>query len=592
MNMISRWHITLITLLAIGSLCCLGSQALGQEYKEYTKKPTRELYFKLMYTKNRFGYELDKEGSTDKFMFDRSDMRVSGDKLMFDDRILIDSEGLHVGSTLYSFEAVSSIRVGSDRSGTVISFYTRSEDDQRISRIRRGNVIEPNGTVVVQVDEFIRGVVFTVTGNVEIYGEVSKDVISLFGDVFVGPDAVVRGDVATVTGQIDLARDASVYGEVRSGTDSRLGRRHRYSRFRNRYRDMFDINMDCASSIYNRVDGLSLGLTVDFSDPDSLLPTVWAGGNYAFESERWRYGIGLEQTVLRRPAIVLGGSTYRKLASEDDWLLSSAENTAFALLAGQDYKDYYEAEGAKAYVKFRPVRDITFQTGFCYEETKWLDAQPNLWSVFGNDDGFRENFSSVDSAARATGIDEIDTSTNYTWYASLEYSNRDESDLYYRSSWRARGSLEWSNPKLDSDFDYTRLAVSATRYQRLNRRLMAIIRGLYGGSDGVLPMHKQFYLGGLGTLHGYEHKEYTGQYFWLANIEYRFQFPHSDLAASLIWDLGQVSPVSDFAGAEVKHSMGVALYFGSDFKIGLAKRLDRSYDDKPELFARFTHSMP
>ncbi len=591
MNKISRRHITLITLLVIASLCCLGSQALGQEYKEYSKKPTRELYFKLIYTKNRFGYEIEKEGSTDEFMFNRSDMRVSGDKVMFDNRILIDSEGMHVGATLYSFEAVSDIRVGGHRRGTEISFYTRPEDDRRNSRIRRGNVIEPTGTVVVQSDEFIRGTVLAVTGNVEIYGEVSKDVISLFGDVFVGPDAVVRGDVASVTGQIDLARDASVYGEVRSGTDSRLGRRHRYSRFRSRYRDMFDIDLVCSSSLYNRVDGLSLGLRVEFSDPDSLLPTVWAGGGYAFESARWRYELGLEQTVLRRPAIVLGGSAYRKLASEDDWLLSSAENTAFALLAGQDYKDYYETEGARAYLKLRPVRNITLQTGFCYEETKWLDAQPNLWSVFGDDDGFRENFSSVDSAARATGIEEIDTSTNYAWYATLEYGNRDEDDLYYRSSWRASGSVELSSPELDSDFDYTRLTVSATRYQRINRRLMAIIRGVYGGSDGALPMHKQFYLGGLGTLHGYEHKEYSGQYFWLANLEYRFQFPHSDLAASLIWDLGQVSQVSDFAGAEVKHSLGVAMYFGSDFKIGLAKRLDRSYDDKPELFARFTHSM-
>ena len=115
---------------------------------------------------------------------------------------------------------------------------------------------------------------------------------------------------------------------------------------------------------------------------------------------------------------------------------------------------------------------------------------------------------------------------------------------------------------------------------------------LFGGSDGVLPMHKQFYLGGLGTLYGYEHKEYSGQNFWLAGVEYRFAFPHSDLAASLMWDLGQVSDTKSFEGAEVKHSLGVAFYFGSDFKIGLAKRLDRADNDKPELFARFTHSLP
>ena len=113
---------------------------------------------------------------------------------------------------------------------------------------------------------------------------------------------------------------------------------------------MFEVDFDGTSSWYNRVDGLSLGLILRFADPDSVLPKVWVGGNYAFESARWRYTLGLEQTILRHPALALGGSAYRRLASEDDWLLSSDENSAFAWMAGQDYKDYYEAEGANAYV--------------------------------------------------------------------------------------------------------------------------------------------------------------------------------------------------------------------------------------------------
>ncbi|MCD6249011.1 MAG: BamA/TamA family outer membrane protein [candidate division Zixibacteria bacterium] len=589
MRKISCWHSTVITLLLLSCLC---SQTFGQEYKEYRQSSSRELYFKLMYNQDRFGYSVEENGTSDRFTCNRSDMVVRGDKLLIDNLLLVDSKGLHVGTTVYFFEKVSDIRVSEDHLGTVISFYTRPESEQRVSRIRRGNIIKPTGTVVVQEDDFIRGAVLTFTGNIEIYGEVSKDVVSLFGDVFVASDAVVRGDVASVTGQIDLAQNASVYGEVRSGTDSRLGRKHRFSRFRSTYQNMFEIKLDGTSSWYNRVDGLSLGMTLRFADPDSLLPTAWAGGNYALESARWRYNLGLEQTIMRNPALVLGGSAYRRLASEDDWILSSSENSAFCLLAGQDYKDYYEAEGANAYLKLRPIRNLLFQTGFNYEETKWLDAQSNLWSLFSDDNGFRANFSSVDSATHAVGIEVIDTSTNYTWYASLDYDTQDEDDPYYHSSWTAQGSIEWSNPDLDSDFDYTRYRISVVRHQRLNRHLMAIIRGLYGGSDGILPMHKQFYLGGLGTLHGYEHKEYSGQFFWLAGIEYRFVFPHSDYAASLIWDLGQVSQVRSFEGAEVKHSLGVAIYFGSDFRIGLAKRLDRSDNDKPEFFARFTHSLP
>lgn len=577
-----------VTLIVTG---CLAIPALGQEYKEYRKETNRELMFELMFNEKRFGYAVERDSITDRFVFDRSEIRVHGDEVKANAQLLLDSDGLHVWKTIYRFSEISDIRISKNRHFTVISFYTRPEESRRASRLRRGNLIEPSKTVVVEDEEFIRGVVFSVTGDIEIYGEVSKNVISLFGDVFVGPDAVVRGDVVSVTGRIDLARDASVYGDILSGTDSRLGRRHRFRRFQSAFEDMFDIDLDGTSSLYNRVDGLSLGLTLEFSDPDSVLPTVWAGGSYAFESKRWRYHLGLEQTVLRRPALTIGGSAFRRLASEDDWLLSSGENSAFAALFREDYKDYYETEGAAAYIRLRPIRNLLVESGVRYEETRWLDAERDLWSLFGGDHKFAPNFGSVDSVARTAGIEDIDTGTNYTLYGSFDYDTRDENDPYYYSGWAAKGVFELSNPDLDSDYDYTHYRLSLIRHQKLNRRIIAIIRGVYGGSDGSLPMHKRFYLGGLGTLYGYDHKEFSGNHFWLANIEYRIDFPHSDLAASLRWDVGQISEGSDFGETEVRHSLGVALYIGNAFKIGLAKRLDRSYDDKPELFARFAYSL-
>jgi hypothetical protein len=431
-----------------------------------------------------------------------------------------------------------------------------------------------------------------VTGDLEIYGEVTKDVVTLFGDLFVGPDAVVRGDLASVSGRIDLAGDAAVYGGVHSGVDERLGRRHRYHRFRHAWTYDIDLSLDGdVNTLYNRVDGLSLGMTARYNDPDSLLPRVWAGGGYAFESERWRYDLGLEQSVLRSPALVVGGGMFRVLESDDDWLISSEENSAFAILFRQDYRDYYEAEGARVYVKSQPLRDLTVDIGFRYEETKWLPAERDLWSVFGGDGKFDHNFGSVDSTLRASGIEQIDTGTNAAIYADVVWDTRSERDPYYYSAWALEGRLEYTDPGMDSDFDYTRYRLSVIRHQRLNRRIMAIGRLMYGGAEGTLPMHRMFYLGGLGTLYGYEHKEFYGKKFWMSNLEYRFDFPHSDLAASLMWDAGQVTPGNSFEEAEVKHSLGAAIYIGSKFKVGLARRLDRSYDADPEFFARFSYSL-
>ena len=558
------------------------------QYADYKESTGPQLMFRLMFDKDSFGCVVPENGDTSVYMSQLATVKVQGQSVILDRDRRIDSDGLLVNDTLYRFSEVTNITIERQEAYTVLSFYSR---DDSVGRTRRGNIIDPSGSIVVQEEDFVRGSVFSLTGYVKIYGEVNKNVISLFGDIKVGDSAVVRGDVVTVTGKIQLSGDAAVYGSVRSGSDDRIGRRHRYRRFRNVYDDYFDFSCSDKFCGYNRVDGLSLGMMVKFADPDSLLPSVWAGGGYAFESERWRYELGLEQTLLRHTALAVGGKAYRLLASDDDWLLSTADNTCFAIMVREDYKDYYEAEGGALWFRASPVHDLDIETGFRYEETKWLDAQPNLWSLFAGEDKFAANFSSVDSASRAVGIGRIDSGVNASLYGKVSYDTRDSHDPFYRSSWLANAVLEKSSPGLDSDFDYTRYRLSAARYQAVTRRTMLILRGTYGGSDGVLPMHRRFYLGGQGTLYGYEHKEYSGSYFWMANSEYRIDFPHSDLAASLIWDVGQTAETSNFGNSEVKHSLGVSLYVGNDFQIGLAKRLDRSYDDNPKLFARMSFSV-
>jgi hypothetical protein len=582
------------TIFALATTLLLSLLATGTvqgQYTEYKATSERQLMFSLLFNQDTFGYCIYPEGDTIRSQFSQSSVKTTGTTVTADGVTVIDAEGLLEGGTVYRFDEVTDIEVARSGEYTAIEFYTRDSSARQTGRVRRGNLVEPfESHITVDKQEFVRGSVFTVTGDVEIRGEVNKNVISLFGDVYVAEDAVVRGDAVSARGSIDLASDATVYGAVRSGTDDRLGRRHRFRRFRSYYTDYFSVDIDSRFCGYNRVDGLSLGALFKFSDPDSVLPSVWAGGGYAFESSRWRYELGLEQTVLRHPALAIGGRAYRLLASEDDWLFWNDENTAFALIATEDYKDFYEAEGGRAWLRSRPMTDLTLETGFLYEETRWFDAQLNLWSLFGGDKLFRENFSSVDPAARAVGSEVIDSCANSAFYTQVTYDTRDRGEPFYYSGWAVLGELEWSTPHLDSDFDYTRYRLTVTRHQKLNRRITAIVRGVYGGSDGELPMHKQFYLGGLGTMYGYRHKEYRGSYFWLGNFEYRIAFPRSDLAAALMWDLGQVSAKSDFAGSEVKHSLGAAVYIGSDFKIGLAKRLDRSYDDDPRLFARLAFS--
>ena len=112
---------------------------------------------------------------------------------------------------------------------------------------------------------------------------------------------------------------------------------------------------------------------------------------------------------------------------------------------------------------------------------------------------------------------------------------------------------------------------------------------MYGKTEGAAPIHKQFFLGGLGSLRGYDFKEYMGTEFWMGNIEYRLRFLNHDLAVAPFWDFGQITNGGDLSDAEVKNSVGLALYLGGDVKFSMAKRLDRSYDDDIEFNVRLEH---
>ncbi len=573
-----------IVVLASAMLISLSAYAAAAPdetgYQDYQRSDRYEELFRIVYHKDDISIHVTDSNREITSQFPRKSLAIRDGVVSADGVPIFDKHGLILEGVRRDLEEVIDISILDEGDYFAISFLTIPGESSRVTRLRKGNRISFDQPIVIEEDEFVRGLALSVIGDIEVYGEVNKDVLSLFGNVYVGPAAVARGDLATLTGRIDAARDATVYGEMYTADDRRVARRHR---FRRRV-DRFDMT---GALEYNRVDGLLLGLGWEFEDIDSLLPQIWMDGAYAFASERWRFDFGLEQTILRNPALAIGGEYYRHLVSEDDWLLSDCENTAFALLAGEDYKDYYEAEGGWAYARFRPVNTTLLQVGYSYEETKWLAAHHNLWHLFGGDKKFGDNYATVDSSYQTALISEIDSTTNAYLSVDLDWDNSDPDDRFGGSSWRLASSLEYAHPDLSSDFSYRRYTLALTRFQKVHRRSMLILRGMYGGSDGYLPIYKRFFLGGLGTLRGYDHKEYMGTRFWMANAEYRTRFPATDIAASIIWDMGQIANETSLGNdIELKHSLGIALSFGSDFRISLAKRLDSSDDDDPKIYVR------
>lgn len=499
-------------------------------------------------------------------------LNLSGDVVFFRDRI-------QVGATSFLYSDILDIQVENFGDTMVVRFFTSGDSSRLVTRLREGNIIRAFDQVEIDSQQFVRGNIFTVTGDIVVRGEVNKDVVSVFGTVTTTSLGVVRGATATLFGRLEVSKGATVYGSMLSPQQRRTRRFQVLSRDRE-----FSIDPDIR---YNRVDGLTLFLGFAFRDHDSLLPSLWASGGYAFEAERWRYKFGVEQTIARDMGLIVGGEAYRLLASGDDWLLGDYENLAYTILAREDFKDYYEAEGGRMYGSIRPMEHLSVDVEFRTEATHWLDAHPRMWAMFGGDKRFRDNFSTVESPFRAIGRAEIESTTVAGLTFSATFDSRSRAGVYNSSAWLIAGNLEWSNEGLGSDYDFRRYTVSLTRYQKVHRESILLLRAMYGGSDGYLPMHKRFYMGGLGTWQGYGHKEFMGSRFWMTNAEYRVVIPGSDFALSAFWDCGQVANDEPLdASIETKNTIGMAGYLGSSFRLSVAKRLDRSSDDTPKIYVR------
>lgn len=572
-----------VTLSTLSVFFAPSALAVEPQYKDYKSSSRQEEYFEISFDKKEIGITVFEDGKDITAYFPRKSIEKSESQVLLGDSAWFDGDALVFAGVSYPYKKISDIRITDADDLVTITFFTRPGVSQRAQRLKRGNRVGFSNDIVVEEDEFVRGIIFSVIGDIEVYGEVNKDIVSLFGDVYIGPGAVARGDIASVSGRIDIARDASVYGEIYSGEEDRLKRKRRF------YRKEKAISF-LGNFKYNRVDGATVYSGLRFDDRDSLLPSIWAIGGYAFESERWRYDFGLEQTLWRTRPLAIGGSFYRRLASDDDWLLTDHENLVFTLLVTEDFKDYYEAEGGSVYLTFKPLSTVSLEGRYRFERTKWLDAHPHLWSLFGGSKLFGENFGRVEADFREASMAEIDTTDNAFLSARVEFDTRDKENPFEKSAWHLTGDIERSHADLNSDFDYCRYTLTVRRYQKIHPRVMLLCRGMYGGSDGYLPMYKRFYLGGLGTLRGYKHKEYMGSRFWMANVEYRIDFPRTDLAASIFWDGGQIANDTKLdRDIEVKHSLGVAVFFGDDMRVNLSKRLDRSFDDSPKIYVRFDH---
>ncbi len=376
---------------------------------------------------------------------------------------------------------------------------------------------------------------------------------------------------------------------------------------------------------YNRVDGLFLGIgtsnpqTVnmnrlnDFTvrndsfQANALRTNLGVG--YAFGSHFWTVEGGL--SWLHRfdngshlpTAIEIGAEGHVRTDTRDAWLVDLGENTAAALIAHEDFMDYFKRRGWSAKGSFYLGHE-QLSAEYRRDEYTQLDTR-QYWSLFGGRKLFRENDETLEPS-QFPGVMPTMVLTSY-------FNNVRTNRLF--RGWSLLAQAEYGV----GQYKFNRYLVDLRRYQPLAKWSAINVRMRAGAVQGEsvpvtvatgadsstwhgfrTPVTEYFEIGGISTLPAYDYKQFVGNRMMLVNAEWSitgraldemFFFPFDDLTVMLVADAGLAYFVDDTVGVtsgwsqlsmrNLKSDVGFAVGSANgQFRVGWVWRTDQSEGGK------------
>ncbi|MGB5107705.1 MAG: BamA/TamA family outer membrane protein [Candidatus Zixiibacteriota bacterium] len=550
-------RITNLTIVALILLGVLSSSTIAQ-----TEPPVI-----ISFDRNQCMISIDTGAAAASVSFKFSEVQVSERSVTAGGKRLIAGDSLTVGERTVNLAKLE-VREVSQREG----YYDITlEDASASASSRRGRESASRFAsfrqYVLAEGDFVRGSVLIAGGRLETDAEINGNVVALFGDIKLGPASTCHRDVLAVGGKIERHSKARIYGAYQS-TDS-WKRSDIFERRRRNYgHDPISTKMDWS---YNRVDGLTLGAGIAFQSEDNIVPRFYMEAGYGATSELWKYRLGFDHKLFDYHQLLFGGSVYRQTRTADDWICTAGENTVYALLRREDFRDYYQGEGAELFVEQHINTRHILRAEYFVEVLDSMPAHPRLWALIGGSKDFRSNFSSLPQPLRGEMQQKL-AQDEAALKLSYRYQTVIDQEVTTAQGWWLAFQYEHSSEAITSDFNYDRYTLEARRYQHLNEYLNLNVRARYGEVTGTPGPQNLFYLGGIRTLRGHEIKEYYGESMALLNVEYIVNPARTILDFAVVADVGGAGTKErSLTDSRWHGDCGIAVIIGEWIRIELTR---------------------
>lgn len=271
---------------------------------------------------------------------------------------------------------------------------------------------------------------------------------------------------------------------------------------------------------FNRVQGFVLGGAVQASTVQAGGGRIYGSLEYGWSNEVWNYQFGAEKSWFDKHKIAIGSEIYKITDTNDTGLLSESESLLSTVLFGEAFSDYFLRKGYKSWLSMKLTPSTRLEVQYNNDEysplfkmTDWSLLNPELPKPFNR----RIDAGILKSITFSYLFDSRDVK---------KHNKRNDFRLYAvpcqdtKNGWLGNISVEYAGKDLESDFNYTLYQFNITRYNRISSDHAFDFRIKGSLSTEKLPRQKLFYLGGIGTIRGYDFKEFAGDNMLLINLEY------------------------------------------------------------------------
>ena len=263
---------------------------------------------------------------------------------------------------------------------------------------------------------------------------------------------------------------------------------------------------------YNRVDQLRIGGSVEMQDPASMAPRFGGRLEYALGRKRTLYGGQFEQPLAPPGRLAAGVSMVRRTDHNELQQVDDFENTLALLFGRQDYRDYFEREGAGVYLSWRVPDFSTVSVHARNDEFRSLPVLRSTRSWFQRDRTLRDNPAIEDGTEHSAVV---------RFERLVQPSARTRAGFYH---WV---EIERAGGGLGGDFDFTRILADLRSVFRLSPGTTLSMRAVGGhGAAGRLPRQRWFPLGGVDGLRAHPFSQYLGDQLALGQAEYDVSLWH------------------------------------------------------------------